>query len=106
MKEYRNTFCGSGPKVKDVKTEQNLRKDGMSVQRRNRLDGLYEEVKEINISGGSCRETINQTNRKACENLIKYLRNLIRQRCVTEGKSLYKGAGEVNPSIGLVCSEI
>jgi hypothetical protein len=78
------------------------------VQHRNRLDGLCEEVKEINVSGGNDAEkqTINQTNEKACENLIKYLGNVIRQRCVTEGKRLYIGTGKVNPSIGLICSEI
>jgi hypothetical protein len=41
-------------------------------------------------------------NRQFCENLIKYLGNLIRERCKTEGKRLYIGTGKVNSNIGIV----
>jgi hypothetical protein len=55
MKEYRISFYSVEPNVKDTKTEEDLEKDRMSVQCRNRLDYLYNEVKKKkrNKSGGT-----------------------------------------------------
>jgi hypothetical protein len=45
-------------------------------------------------------------NKQVCENFIKYLGNLIRERGKTEDKHLYVGTGKVNSNIGFVYSEI
>jgi hypothetical protein len=45
-------------------------------------------------------------NKQFGEDLIKYLGNLIRERCKIEGKCLYVGTGKVNSNISFVYSEI
>jgi hypothetical protein len=43
-------------------------------------------------------------NKQVCENLIKFLGNLIRERCKTEGKYLCVETRKVNSNIRFVCS--